>query len=128
MRARSPALVLLVLLALAAATFGAPSNDEQHEVDSDDDGTDYTRFDQDEEGAVEDGDLMDFCVQLERVHGSSSAMGAALGALQMALIRAYPSEGTPGGGGSGREMRQTPSTADLLSNPTGPGLVNSSAL
>ena len=57
-----------------------------------------------------------------------NAMGAALGALQMALIRAYPSEGTPGGGGSGREMRQTLSTADLLSNPTGPGLVNSSAL
>ena len=52
-----------------------------------------------------------------------NAMGAALGALQMALIRAYPSEGVNRGDG-GREMRQTPSTTDLLSNPTGPGLVS----
>jgi hypothetical protein len=75
---RAPALVLIALLALAAVGFGAPNN-EDIDVDSEGDETDYTRLDQDEEGMLEDGDVMDFCVQLERVHGSSSAMGAALG-------------------------------------------------
>ena len=57
-----------------------------------------------------------------------NAVGAALGASQMALIRAYPSRGDGGGSGGERleaqrrtSMRQTPSTTDLLSDPMGPG-------
>jgi solute carrier family 50 protein (sugar transporter) len=57
-----------------------------------------------------------------------NAVGAALGASQMALIRAYPSRGDGGGAGGERleaqrrtSMRQTPSTTDLLSDPMGQG-------